>query len=159
MAVAAGGFKFERGVGNARSVELLLQQVFDLLHAIELVHHDMGREGIVGGGDGPNVQVVYAADAVGCGHDLFYGLRLYAFGSAVDDEPQRVGEQAPGGTENDNGDDEAHNGIDNVPASQIDEYAREDYANADERVGHHVQVGAFLVEVGLAAAQQEEDKR
>lgn len=50
-------------MGDSRVAQQLFQSVFHLFHPGEAVEHDMGREGVFGCADGPDMNVVNRPDS------------------------------------------------------------------------------------------------
>ena len=149
MAVGARGFEFEGAVVDADAVEQLLDAVGDGFEVRRVGDDDVCGEGGLGGGDGPDMQVMdisHVVERVDAVSDL---VDVEAFRHSVGTHAEAFGEEIPGGNEDDDGYDEANDGVDEVPAGEVDDDAADDDADADEGVGKHVEEGAAGVDVVL----------
>ena len=114
--VAGGVFHFDLEGGV---LDILMQQfVFDLMFQLFdkapyrcSVDDEVGREGVLGGADRPDMdmmKVLYSFDPADRLPDLFY---LDAFGYAIQGEAQAVPQQLPGAEQDDDGDEQAQCGV------------------------------------------------
>ena len=85
-------------------------------------------QGIVGGADGPDVQVVYLVDMLLGSHQLLNLVGFDTLWCAIDDEAQAGCQQTPRRPEDDEGNDEADDGVYDVPSRKGDDDARYDDA-------------------------------
>ena len=76
-------------------------------------------------------------------------LHVKAFGYGVGTHAQAFGQQTPSAEEDDHSNNEADDGVDNGPASEINNHTADNDAYTDQRVGQHVEEGTASVDVVL----------
>ena len=116
---------------------------------------DVGCQGVLGRADGPDVQVVDICDSGVRIEDLFPDpLAVDPGRDAVQRQTQAVVQQMRGRDQDDYGDHHADDGVDDVPSRKTDDDARNQYADRNQRIGRHVQVGAFDVQIFLLVFEE-----
>jgi len=81
-----------------------------------------------GASHGPDVQVMHVADTARRQQHLAHGRQLDVLGHAVEQQVQRLAEQAPGAGHDDGRDDEARHRVEPVPAEPQREAAGHHHA-------------------------------
>ena len=132
-----------------------LDRPFDRFEPLQFADDDVPRQGVFGRADRPDVEVVGAGDPLHRLDPLLQVLQVELFGGAVQGQPQALSQDAPGGDEDQEGDGDADDRVDRVPARQADQEPREDDADRDERIGQHVQVGGADVDVARLVGGEE----
>ena len=120
--------KLQRRVTDAFLFQEHFQTAFYLLHVGDIPNDDVCRQGIVSSAHGPNVQVVYLIDMLLSSHQLLYLVRFDTLWRTVNDESQAGRQQTPGRPQDDKGDDEADDGVYDIPSREGNDDARDDDA-------------------------------
>ena len=158
VAVVAGGLEFEGAVVDAEAVEEFLDAVGDGFEVVRAGDDDVAGEGRLGGRDAPDVDMVDVEDTLLGFNFLDNLVDVEPFGDGIGAHAEALGQEVPGGDEDDHGDDEADDGVDERPAGVVDDDAADDDAHGDEGVGQHVEEGPAGVDVVLPLAAEDEGR-
>ena len=115
----------------------------------------VGGERRLGGGQGPDVQVMHPGDARKGFQVGPHLARVDVLGRRVEGQVQGAAHQIPGSEHDDGGDDQADGRIDPGPVGQADDQGADNHAGGDGRVCGHVQEGAPGVEVVVPPAEHQ----
>ena len=136
------------------SVEQLFDAVGDFFEHRGLGDDDVAGERRLRRRDGPDVDVVHVEHPVEGLDTVMYVVHIVAFGHGVGAHAQALTQEVPCGDEDDNGYDDADDGVDDVPAGVVDDHAGDDDSDGDQRVGQHVEEGTTGVDIVLLLAAE-----
>ena len=117
MTLTVRTFELQRRVSDALLTEHVFQRIFHCFHVFQLVNGNVCCQGVVGSADCPDVQVVYVCHMLCLHHVLAYLVRLYTLWRTIDNQSQTGCQQVPCREENDECNDEADDGVNDVPTS------------------------------------------
>ena len=157
VTATARRLKLQRRMADAVLFEQVFQTTFYLFHLFQCINDNMCSQGVVGCADSPDVQVVYLVDMLLVGQQLLDFVRFDAFWRTIDNQTQTTRQQTPCREQNDEGNDEADNGVNNVPPRPGNNDSGDNDTHGHQRVRNHVQKGTTHIDVTFLATHQQDN--
>lgn len=155
VAVTIRRFSFKSAVCDAMVCEEVLDGMFHGGVFLNVVNDEMGCQGHFRSRQRPDVQVMhglYALLAFEQGED---GRTVNVVGDTIESQAERLREKVPSREKDDDGNQNANDGVDDAPACLSNDDATDKDTNTYQCIGGHVQISATNIEVVLALAEQQ----
>jgi hypothetical protein len=144
-------------MGDAEAVvKLMRHRVERCVAGMAARHHQMAGQRCLGRAHAPDVQIVQ------CGHPSqrremrAHGIGIKPFRHRVEGEADRAFQQSPTADDDDHRDREADRRVEPQPPGQPNHDPGGDDSGGDQRIGGHMDKGAFDVEVACSARSEKQ---
>ena len=136
--------------------KLFMQTGSGRLQLPEIVQHHMSSQRIFRGADRPDVKMMNGFDFRIFQQMLPNVVHIDPNRHPIHRQPHTLLEQPPGGEEDHHGNHQPDQRIDDIPPGPENQRAGEDHPHRNQRIGQHVQISTFNVEIMLLLPDEEE---